>query len=607
MSKGNGGKRVGLPRIYGEGFALKRSTPFLRQQTNPGDIEAQVARAVGREILLREREESRCRAESAPVLRVPRAEVLFLQMDESARELDEALEKKVVRSRRAQPELLQHIVGFVILTGIEHAEPARVARMQVRFIAREVRQHGLNTFAFFHRGKSGGDYLPPRSARQARPLANTDNHQNFPASGATPRLRSAVMQPETLLLIVLVFLAVASAFISAVETALFAIQPQHLDALKEGGTRFGARLAAMLENPRRLLSTILLADALVNAPLLVGALALIQSQSHFDLPSWALALILLALIVFICDLLPKLFALGIPVRVAKLGVPVFAMLTPLLDPIARLLQNFAERFAEVVLPAALKKQRHISEEEIDTLVELSSEQGALHETESEMISEIIKLGDKTAHDCMTPRVDMFTLPDDLTNEEAIAMLRKHRFHRVPVYGETPDDIEGVLDVAAFLRDTSVHYTECLDVPSFIPDTMKAVTLLNNFLKHPQNAAVVVDEHGGVEGVITMSDLVEEIISDAVPNSDAKLYLESIGEGVLIANGNARLEDITEELGVEFAEEGVDTIGGLIFHHLGHLPKQGQEIKLAGIKVLIRRVSKKRIEELQLMAFEEVAE
>jgi putative hemolysin len=224
-----------------------------------------------------------------------------------------------------------------------------------------------------------------------------------------------------------------------------------------------------------------------------------------------------------------------------------------------------------------------------------------------MISEIIKLGDKTAHDCMTPRVDMFALPDDLTNDEAIAALRKQRFHRAPVYGETPDDIEGVLDVAAFLRDPSVPYTERLDVPSFIPDTMKAITLLNNFLRHPQNAAIVVDEHGGVEGIITMSDLVEEIISDAVPNSDAKLYLDCIGDGILIANGNARLEDITEELGVEFAEEGVDTIGGLIFHHLGQLPRQGEEISLAGIKVTIRKVSRKRIEELQISASKEVAE
>ena len=407
------------------------------------------------------------------------------------------------------------------------------------------------------------------------------------------------MTPDALLLAILVLLAVASAFISAVETALFSIQPSQLEKLRESHSHFATTLVGMLENPRRLLSSILLADAVVNAPLLVGSLALIESHQRLDLPPWALALILLALIVFVCDLVPKLIALSAPKQVARLGVPVFHKLTPLLDPVARLLQTFAERVAEAILPAALKKQRHLSEDEIDTLVELSAEQGALHETESEMISEIIKLGDKTAHDCMTPRLDMFALADDLSNADAIAALCKQRFAYVPVYGETPDDIEGVLDVAAFLRDPSEHYTERLDVPSFIPDTMKAITLLKSFLKRPQNVAIVVDEHGGVEGVVTMSDLVEEIISDAVPNSDAKLYLESIGDGVLLASGHARLEDITEELGVEFEEAGVDTIGGLIFNHLGHLPKQGQEIELSGLRATLRKVSRKRVEEVQL--------
>ena len=405
----------------------------------------------------------------------------------------------------------------------------------------------------------------------------------------------------TFLLTVLVLLAVASAFVSAVETALFSVQPSEFEKLRVAGS-----LAQMLENPRRLLSSILLADAMVNAPLLLGSLALIQSQPHFNMAPWALALVLLTLIVFICDLLPKLIALAAPKAVTRLGVPVFRALTPLLDPVSRVLQNFAERTAEAILPAALKKQRHLSEAEMETLVELSAEQGALHETESEMISEIIKLGDKTAHDCMTPRIEMFALADNLTNEEAAAALRKHRFHRVPVYGETPDDIEGVLDVAAFLRDPSEHYTERLEVPSFIPDTMQAITLLRSFLKRPQNVAIVVDEHGGVEGIVTMSDLVEEIISDALPNSDAKLYLENIGDGVLLANGNARLEDIAEELGVEFLEAGVDTIGGLIFNHLGHLPKQGQEIAVGPVVATVRMVSRKRVEEVQLVARKEDA-
>jgi putative hemolysin len=394
-------------------------------------------------------------------------------------------------------------------------------------------------------------------------------------------------------------LGVASAFVSAVETALFSLSPAQLESLKSRRATSADALVRLLENPRRLLSAILLTDAFVNAPLILGCIALLESQRVVQVPFWASALIVFALIVFVCDLVPKLIALSVPLTVARLGVPVFRALTPLLDPIASLLQRLSERIVDKILPPSMKAQRHLSEEEMETLVELSAETGALHETESEMISEIIKLGDKTARDCMTPRVDMFALPDDLTNEAAIAQLRQRRFRRVLVYGETPDDIEGTLDVGAFLRDPSEHYTERLDLPSYVPETMKAITLLKNFLSHAQGLAIVVDEHGGVEGIVTLADLVEEIISDAVPQADAKLYLDNIGDGRVLANGNARLEDITEELGVPLEGEGIDTIGGLIFNQLGQLPKAGQQIRIGALRVTARRVSRKRVEEVLL--------
>lgn len=408
----------------------------------------------------------------------------------------------------------------------------------------------------------------------------------------------------------LVVLALISAFVSAVETALFSLQPQQIEALKARRASFADGLGRLMENPRRFLSAVLLADALANAPLMIGSLVFIEAQDAVEIPRWAAVLIIFALIVFICDLVPKLIALTIPQTVARMGVSFFTRVMPLLDPLARVLERGSERIAGAILPAGLQTQRSLSEEEMETLVELSAEQGALHETESEMISEIIKLGDKTAKDCMTPRVDMFALPDDLTNEEAMVQLRQRRFRRVVVYGETPDDIEGVLDVSAFLREPSAHYTERLDVPSFVPETMKAVALLKSFLNRPQGLAIVVDEHGGVEGVVTLADLVEEIISDAVPQAEAKLYLESIGDGRLLASGSARLEDIEEELGVKFEAEGsIDTIGGLIFNQLGQLPKAGQELRIGSVRAVVRRVSRKRVDEVQLErdTWEEVEE
>ena len=398
----------------------------------------------------------------------------------------------------------------------------------------------------------------------------------------------------------LVLLAVMSAVISALETGFFALPRSRMEALRTQRGALGEGLSRIMENPRRLLSAILIADALANAPLMIGSLALIEGQRGLDIPFWASALLIFALIVFACDLVPKLIGLGTPMLVVRFGTRLLGRLLPLVDPLSRLLERGSERVAAAILPEGMRAQQRLTDEELGTLVEMSAEHGALPEMETEMISEIMKLGDKTAKDCMTPRVEMFSLPDDLTNEEVIPLVRQRRLRRVPVHGETPDDIEGVLDVPSLLRDPTVHYTERLGVPSFVPETMKALTLLKSFLSHPQGIAFVVDEHGGVEGIVTLRDLVEEIIGDAVPQSDAKLYIEEIGEGRVLASGSARLEDITEALGERFEEEGIDTIGGLIFTRLGQLPKKGQVLRLGRLHVTVRRVSRKRVDEVLLV-------
>src|SRR5947199_121812 len=237
-------------------------------------------------------------------------------------------------------------------------------------------------------------------------------------------------------------------------------------------------------------------------------------------------------------------------------------------------------------------------------------EGALYGGEAEMIQEIMKLGDKTAKDCMTPRVDSFMLSDDLTNEDAIARLKEKRHRRVPVYADTPDQILGIIDVKLFLLDPSEHYTEKLIAPSFIPETMRAVELLKLFLTHPQGMGVVVDEFGGTEGIITMEDIVEEILSGTVPRDGSEFYIEPLGNGKFLVSGNARLDDLTEHLGFQIDAEGIDTIGGFVFTRLGHVPSSGTKLKIPGLAITVRRAARKRIEEVLLErttnAFEEVA-
>ncbi|HEV8617996.1 MAG TPA: transporter associated domain-containing protein, partial [Candidatus Udaeobacter sp.] len=181
----------------------------------------------------------------------------------------------------------------------------------------------------------------------------------------------------------------------------------------------------------------------------------------------------------------------------------------------------------------------------------------------------------------------------------IARLKEKRHRRVPVYADTPDQVLGIIDVKLFLLDSSEHYTEKLIAPSFVSETMRAVELLKLFLTHPQGMAVVVDEFGGTEGIITMDDIVEEILGDALPRGDVDLYIEPLEDGKFLVSGNARLDDLSEYLGFQIDAEGIDTIGGFVFTRLGYLPPSGTKLEIPRLAITVRRAGRKRIEEVLL--------
>ncbi len=404
----------------------------------------------------------------------------------------------------------------------------------------------------------------------------------------------------TLLLVAIVFLISCSALFSGLETALFALKAHQIERLQQKHPALGHFLHTFRDNPRRVLNVLLLGDTVVNVPLIILCLVLIwEGPVITHLPAWLATLVIFAVIVLLCDLIPKLLALSTAYRISAVGVATLKVMMPLLDRVGDFLENTSTGVIDRLTPAQLRVRPKISDEELETLVEMGEAEGTLHEAEGEMIQEIIKLGDKTAKDCMTPRVDTFAVPDDLPNEEAIALFRLRRHRRVPVYAETPDQIAGIVDVRQFLLDPSQHYTETLIPPSFVPETMPAIELLRRFLSHPQGLAIVVDEFGGTEGIVTLGDIIEEILSDAAPLGDAELYIEPLDGGRIRVSGNARLDDLTEHLGFELEADGIDTIGGYVFNRLGYLPNVGAQLEIPRLVLTIRRVSRKRIEEILL--------
>jgi putative hemolysin len=399
-----------------------------------------------------------------------------------------------------------------------------------------------------------------------------------------------------LAVLLLLLLAGASAFFSGMETALFSITGFQIRRWRERDPSIAKEFEKLMTNPRRVLSVILLTETLINIPLIIVAL-IFANAVDLPVPIWLKTLVIFGLIVLVCDLLPKTLALGDPFRFSKIAIRMLRVLMPVAGPVSKSLQEVVERAADLFAKEKPAPQNHLDDDELVALVELGVEEGQVSTDEREMIQEIIKLGDKTVKDCMTPRVDAFTIPDSLTNEELIRLIRMKRHGRVPVYGESPDEILGVLDAKSFLLDHTEHYTELLEVPSFVPETMRVPDLLRAFLTHTQRLAVVVDEFGGTEGIVTFNDIVEEVIGDAVPRGEEELYIEEVAPGKWLASGSARLDDLSESVGIDLEREGLDTIGGLIFNQLGYLPKPGTIVEIPPLHFEIRQSSRKRILEV----------
>jgi putative hemolysin len=401
----------------------------------------------------------------------------------------------------------------------------------------------------------------------------------------------------------LLVLAILSAFLSGIETALFSIKDWRLHRWRKQDPKGVEQYERLMKKPREVLSVILLVDTFVNIVLIVLTVAIARSIA-IPFPYWVKILFLFALIVIVCDLVPKMLALRDPFRFARQAVTLLQMLLPIFGPVSRISLRASEVIANFFLSTKPERVEQFDDEELIALVELSAEQGQLRADEQEMIEAIIKLGNKSVKDCMTPRVDAFFISDSATNEEVIQQLRTKRRARVPVFGESPDEILGILDVKSFLADPSEHYTEKLGAPSFVPETMRALDLLRAFLKHPQRLAIMIDEFGGTEGVVTLGDILDEILAEVAPRGDEELYLEELGNGAWLASGSVRLDDLEEALHIDFHTEEFDTLNGLIFNRLGYVPRPGETVQVPPLELEVRQSSRRRVVEVKLRRLEQ---
>jgi CBS domain containing-hemolysin-like protein len=217
-----------------------------------------------------------------------------------------------------------------------------------------------------------------------------------------------------------------------------------------------------------------------------------------------------------------------------------------------------------------------------------------------MIHEVLDIETLTVRDCMIPRVDLSLVSSEGTDDKITAMLERAGARFVIVYGETPDSVSGTLDVVAWRLAGRPDWRSHLRVPVFVPETMPILDALNEHLHDTDVPLIIVDEYGGLEGLVTRREIADWLLYDTAPWLGEASEIRDLGRGRFLVDGGTRLDHLREELDLPLEDEGsIDTIGGLVFNQLGHVPKPGERLRLPGCEVKVRRVVRARIQELEL--------
>ena len=217
-----------------------------------------------------------------------------------------------------------------------------------------------------------------------------------------------------------------------------------------------------------------------------------------------------------------------------------------------------------------------------------------------MVNKILALDDMQVKEIMTPRVDVRCVEDTLDREQLVAALCRIKHRRVPIIHDSPDTIEGILNVKEFLINPQRELDEVVELPNFVPETMSVGKLLKSFRKQEHPVAIVVDEYGGTQGMVTLEDILEEIVGEITDEFDtSEVLVQRLDADHYLINGKARLEEVNEQCGLDLQAVDVETIAGWLIAQLGSLPKEGDRVTVGNVRVTARKVAKNRIREVLL--------
>ena len=415
-------------------------------------------------------------------------------------------------------------------------------------------------------------------------------------------------------LAVLCLLFIASALISGSETAFFSLQPADIDELESRDDTKSQLVLKLREKPKTLLATILIGNNFVNVTITLLAtyvMAKLFNMRDYPVAAFLLEVVIVtSLILIIGEITPKIYASKRPVKVARFMARPLRFLIGLFKPLSKLLVNstsFMDKHLE-------KKKGEISMEDLSTAVDIATEESTPLE-EKQMLKGIASFSEKEVSNVMIPRVDIIGVEKDMTFTEMLSIVLKSGFSRIPVYDETLDKVEGILyvkDLLPYLDAESYEWQKLIRPAFFVPENRKINDLFQDFREKKIHIAIVVDEYGGTSGLITMEDVIEEIvgeINDEFDQENVEEHYRKLDDNTYLFKAQTSIVDFCKVFGVdegyfEPMQGEADTLAGLILEIEGRIPEIGFKFNFERFHMEITDADTKRIKEVKVVFDEE---
>lgn len=410
---------------------------------------------------------------------------------------------------------------------------------------------------------------------------------------------------ETLYLALFIIFLVLSAFFSSSETAFASLERVRVEQMVNAKVPGAERVARMMKQPEKLLSTILTGNNLVNTA--AAALGTVLAVSIWK--EWGILIATVGvavLLLVLCEATPKIIAARNAERLSlKLARPI-ELASKAFAPAVLALGAITSRFTKLAGGEPIARSL-VSEEEIRTMISMGHKEGTVEEDEAEMLHKVFEFGDRPVHEVMVPRPEVVSIEQGSTIADFLALYAESPLSRFPVYQESMDNVVGILsikDVLMGLAKNAINHKSKVDDLTrpayFTPETKHINELFSEMQDKNYRMAVVVDEYGGTAGIVSLSRLVEEIVGEVGDElAQVEKDYEAINEYTFQIDGSMRIEEANEEMELELPDGEYETVAGFILDLLGHIPRQGEQIRYKGVKIVITKMRGLKIEEILL--------